>query len=149
MDFNFLGIGIPELILIFVLLFTVAGPKRMVKWAFELGRYTSQLRKMFQETMDAFKREIDIADLDISKDLPKLPTQRFDIVQEANKVVKEAVTGPVGGGKYTSSTPGAAPAADASAANGASATTTTSVSSAPSAQKSDDEKPRYDAWVQN
>jgi Sec-independent protein translocase protein TatA len=149
MDFNFLGIGIPELILIFVLLFTVAGPKRMVKWAFELGRYAAQLRKMFQETIDAFKREIDVADLDISKDLPKLPTKRFDIVQEANKVVKEAVTGPVGGGKYTSGTSSTASATDASATNGLPTATTTSVPSAPSAQTSDDEKPRYDAWVQN
>jgi Sec-independent protein translocase protein TatA len=149
MDFNFLGIGLWELGLIFVLLFTVAGPKRMVKWAFELGRYAAQLRKMFQETMDAFKREIDLSDLDIRKDMPALPTQRFDIVKEANKLVNETKTeakAPAAGPAAATTSNGAGSSTNAVSTN---AVSTTADPTPPPTQKSSDEGSRYDAWVQN
>jgi Sec-independent protein translocase protein TatA len=139
MDAGIFGIGIWELGLIFIIMLAVAGPKRMVKWAFELGKITAKLRGMFQETMDAFKREIDASDLNLSKDLPKLPTQRFDIVKEANKLVDEAVNTPTNS-KYSSSTSG-----NVSATTMTTATPPSSPAAPPAA---DDEQPRYDSWLQ-
>ncbi len=38
-NMNFFSIWAAELILILILLFVVAGPKRMIQWSYYLGRY--------------------------------------------------------------------------------------------------------------
>ncbi len=38
---NLLGVGVPELVVIFVIMLVFAGPKRMVRWAYVLGQYTA------------------------------------------------------------------------------------------------------------
>jgi len=88
---NFLGIGPAEVLVIFVIMLVVAGPKRMVQWAYQIGRYTSQIRKMFQEAMDAFNKELNDAGIDLkdlAKDIPTVPSiGAFNILEEADKVI--------------------------------------------------------------
>lgn len=83
---NIFGIGGAELILIFLIMLMVAGPQRMIRWAYWLGVYTGKLRKMWAQTMAVVQQEIDAAGVDIQ--LPKeLPT-RQNIGQVARQVMK-------------------------------------------------------------
>ncbi len=117
MDFNFFGIGLPEIIVIFLLMLVFMGPKRMMVLAYQIGK------------------EFEAANLDLPKDLNSLkpPTLgnagRFDIVQEANRFLNSD---------------GSAPSE--SAPTNASPTTPT-VSEPSPEQKPGDEKPRYDSWL--
>lgn len=98
MDFNILGMGLPEMLVIGVLLMAVAGPKRMVRWAYMLGRYLSQIRAYADEAMGAMKREIEAADPELMNELKQvnqMRRQRFDIVSEANKLIATPKAAPV------------------------------------------------------
>lgn len=153
---DFFGIGAGELILIFILLFTVAGPKRMIQWAYVLGKYVAQFRRMFDETMGAIKKELQVEDLDISKDL-KIPNTRYDVVREANKFINDEVNRPVMKGSANAST-AAKPAAVTDDAQpdapiGPSLPPTDAPPSQPPAAPANDgadgENSRYDAWLPN
>jgi Sec-independent protein translocase protein TatA len=87
---NILGAGPGELVIVFVIMLVIAGPKRMVRWAYVLGQYTAQLRQMWQQTLDAFKKELADANLDLPKDLNIINKGRFDILGEANKIINAA-----------------------------------------------------------
>lgn len=121
-----LGVGPAELVVIVILMLVVAGPKRMIAWAYYAGKYMSVMRGMFQETMDAFQRELNAAGLDkeLAKNLSDLNPGRFDVVNEASKVINTDLAGPT-----TTSAP-QAPAATTPTAD----------------TKSDDDKSGYDAW---
>jgi Sec-independent protein translocase protein TatA len=138
------GVGALEVVAIFIILLVVAGPKRMVSWAYTLGQYVSKMRAMFQETMDAVKKEIDVESLDIRKDIPALPMGRFDIVSEAAKVINADIDNVM---TPTSATPVDTPAPAAPAQT--EVTSPTSDSPVSPENKSDDEKPKYDAWIPN
>src|SRR5258708_32354801 len=84
---NILGVGPGELAVVFIIMLVVAGPKRMVQWASPTGRYTAELRAMFQETLNAVQKELAESGLDIRKDLPNIPTGRIDFVREASKII--------------------------------------------------------------
>ena len=89
---NIFGIGGMELGLILVIMLIVAGPKRMIQWAYVVGTYTAKFRKMWEETVDYIQKEVDEAGLDVQ--VPKeLPT-RANINREISKVMKP-VTAPV------------------------------------------------------
>jgi len=136
------GVGPLEVVAIFIIMLVVAGPKRMVSWAYTLGQYVSKMRAMFQETMDAVKKEIDVESLDIRKDIPALPMGRFDIVSEAAKVINADLDNVVSSSSSTT-------AAAASSAPATEVTSPSSDSPVSSDSKSDDEKPKYDAWIPN
>jgi Sec-independent protein secretion pathway components len=71
---NILGIGGPELILILLIMLIVAGPKRMIAWAYTLGKYIARFRRMWEETVDVLQKEFDEAGVDIK--VPReLPTR--------------------------------------------------------------------------
>ncbi len=55
---NIFGIGTSELILIFLLMLMVAGPKRMIAWAYVAGTYVAKLRKLWQEASAVIKKEL-------------------------------------------------------------------------------------------
>lgn len=135
MDFNFFGIGLPEIIVIFLLMLVFMGPKRMMVLAYQIGIYVQKIRRVVDETMGAVRKEFEAANLDLPKDLNSLkpPTLgnagRFDIVQEANRFLNSD---------------GSAPSE--SAPTNASPTTPT-VSEPSPEQKPGDEKPRYDSWL--
>lgn len=153
---DFLGIGGGELLLILILLFTVAGPKRMLQWAYHLGKYVAQFRRMFDETMNAVKKELDVEDLDIRKDLP-LPTGRYDVVKEANKFINSEVGRPLGMTKGSANASTAAAAATvAKPAPDAAPTVPEPPTEQPSQPPADPAKggaesdnSRYDAWLPN
>ena len=92
---NILGVGPGELLVIFVIALVVAGPKRMIQWAYQIGRYTARFRAMAQETMAAFQKELAAAGLDdVTKDLASLQSTKFDVMKEVSKIVDPVLTLP-------------------------------------------------------
>ena len=55
------GIGMPELMLIFVLALLVFGPKELPKIARTVGKAMAELRRASDELRDGIQREIDVA----------------------------------------------------------------------------------------
>src|SRR5262249_45309579 len=104
----------------------VAGPKRMVEWAYQAGRYAAMLRSMMQETMNAVNKEIEASGLDVRKDIAAAlpPAQTFDVRGEAQKVINSEPASP--------SAPATPPASTPPISSDA---------------KDNDEKPRYDSWL--
>jgi Sec-independent protein translocase protein TatA len=138
---NVLGMGIPEILVIFVIMMVLFGPKQMVKWAYDIGRYTAKMRAMFQETMDAFQKEMNASGLsDVTKDLGKevtnLRSTGFDIVSEASKVINNVDS------EVKSTATAASTLLSDSAASEPKTTPPTSES-----PSEDENKPRYDAWT--
>lgn len=89
---NILGIGGPELIIILVLMLIVAGPKRMIQWAYIMGTYVAKFRRMWAETVDVLQKEFDEAGVGVQ--IPKDIPTRGTIRAQAAKVMS-TVTDPV------------------------------------------------------
>lgn len=86
------GIGGWELLAILLIVVVVAGPKRMITWSYQLGRYIAVLRRMWVETAKQLQKEFDEAGVDVK--VPQdLPT-RQNIRQEINRLAAP-VTQPV------------------------------------------------------
>jgi Sec-independent protein translocase protein TatA len=70
---NIFGVGGWEILFIFIIMLIVAGPKRMLEWAYIAGRYTSKLREMWAKMMDTIQHELDDAGVDMKmpKDLSR------------------------------------------------------------------------------
>ena len=91
-----LGIGGAELVAILIIMLVVAGPKRMIHWAYILGKYTAKARAMWAESMTYLQKEFDAAGLDI--ELPKDPPTRGSLNRQFTQQVEKAfspVTKPV------------------------------------------------------
>ncbi len=132
---NILGIGPAELIVILVIMFVVAGPKRMIAWAYILGQYVAKFRAYFDETMRAVRKEFEDAQIDLPKNMPIVPGKRFDILQEANKLINAELdkTSPPTPAATNTPEPPPSPAAQ---------------DTPPEAEtKPGDEKSRYDSWL--
>lgn len=67
------GIGMPELMLIFVLALLVFGPKELPKIARTLGKAMAELRRASDELRDGIQREIDLAERE--EERPSAPTE--------------------------------------------------------------------------
>jgi len=132
---NILGVGPGELAVVFIIMLVVAGPKRMVQWAYIAGRYVAQLRAMFQQTMDAIQKEFADSGLDIRKDLPNLPLGRIDFLGEAAKIINPPNPPHVSAENTLKS-------ADATDLTNAQQTST-------GGESNDSEKPKYDSWLPN
>ena len=61
---NILGVGIPELMIVMLIMLIVAGPKRMIQWAYVFGQYTAKLRAMWQETSIMLRKELEGAGIE-------------------------------------------------------------------------------------
>ena len=83
---NIFGVGGMELGLILIIMLIVAGPKRMIRWAYIFGTYTAKLRKMWEETVDYIQKEVDEAGLDIQ--VPKEIPTRNTLNREIGKIMK-------------------------------------------------------------
>lgn len=91
-----LGIGGAELVAILIIMLVVAGPKRMIQWAYILGKYTAKVRAMWTESMAYLQKEFDAAGLDV--ELPKEPPTRGSLNRQLSQQVEKAfspVTKPV------------------------------------------------------
>ncbi|MCS6872547.1 MAG: hypothetical protein RML95_00140 [Anaerolineae bacterium] len=135
---NILGIGPAELILILILLFVVAGPKRMIQWAYYLGRYMAQFRRMVEESWSQVRKEIESAQIDLPEELPR---RRINLMQEANRAINAELNRAVSptGSKYSAKT-------NSAQANSAESNGSAPASSTPDPDRSDEPK-RYDAWL--
>ncbi len=80
---NILGVGPAELIIIFVLLLLVAGPKRMIQWAYIAGRYWAQIRAQLQEAASVFQKELEQAGIDP------------EVVKTAQKMTRRGAQNPI------------------------------------------------------
>ncbi len=156
MDFNILGVGPAEMILIFLIALIFLGPKRMLAWTYQAGKYTARFRAQLSEMMAAVRKEFEAAQIDLPKDLsvPRVPRGGFDIVKEANKLVNAELNKPASGAAASTSATAAADAASAVVAakaaseNGrAPAPHSESDASNPSAAGEGDNEARYDAWL--
>jgi Sec-independent protein translocase protein TatA len=91
-----LGVGGAELVAILIIMLVVAGPKRMIQWAYILGKYTAKVRAMWAESMTYLQKEFDAAGLDVQ--LPKEPPTRGSFNRQLTQQVEKAfspVTKPV------------------------------------------------------
>jgi Sec-independent protein translocase protein TatA len=82
---NILGVGGPEFFIILLLMLVVAGPKRMVKWAYIMGQYVAKFRRMWAETVDVLQHEFDEAGVDIQ--IPRDVPTRGSLRKEATRMV--------------------------------------------------------------
>lgn len=82
---NILGIGTTELVLILIIMLVVAGPKRMMQWAYVAGLYLAKLRNMWAETSRYLQQEFDAAGVDI-KVPEEIPTR-----QSLNRSITKAL----------------------------------------------------------
>ncbi|MBC7810867.1 MAG: hypothetical protein H7175_06965 [Burkholderiales bacterium] len=89
---NIFGIGGAELIIILVLALIIAGPKRMIGWAYVLGTYLAKMRSMWAETSKYLQQEFDNAGVDIQ--VPKDIPTRANITREFNRAISP-ITRPV------------------------------------------------------
>lgn len=80
---NIFGVGTTELVIILLIMLIVAGPKRMVRWAYYVGQYVGKFRKMWAEVVDVVQKEIDEAGVDV-----KIPKE-FPTRQNIGKYVSE------------------------------------------------------------
>lgn len=85
-----LGIGGAELIAILIIMLVVAGPKRMIQWAYIAGRYAAKARAMWAETMTYIQKEFKDAGVDI--ELPKEVPTRGSLNRQINKQVEKAMS---------------------------------------------------------
>ncbi len=83
---NIFGIGTAELIAILIIMLIVAGPKRMIQWAYTLGVYMSKMKAMWSETVKYLQQELDEAGVDIQ--LPKEVPTRANIRKMADSVIQ-------------------------------------------------------------
>ena len=91
-----LGVGGAELVAILIIMLVVAGPKRMIQWAYILGKYTAKVRAMWAESMTYLQKEFDAAGLDV--ELPKEPPTRGSFNRQLTQQVEKAfspITKPV------------------------------------------------------
>jgi Sec-independent protein translocase protein TatA len=85
-----LGIGGAELIAIMIIMLVVAGPKRMIQWAYILGRYVAKARALWAETMTYIQKEFKDAGVDI--ELPKEMPTRGGLNRQITSQVEKAIS---------------------------------------------------------
>jgi len=93
---NIFGVGGAELILIIFIMLVVAGPKRMITWAYIMGTYIGKLQNMWKEVAEALQKEMDSAGVDVQ--VPKnIPTRQNlnTWVQDTAKNVSNPVMNPI------------------------------------------------------
>lgn len=83
---NFFGIGGTELVLIVLIMLIVAGPKRMIQWAYVLGVWVGKARLMWQQAVEVLQKEMDEAGVNVQ--LPKEPPTRQSLQRMVNDAVK-------------------------------------------------------------
>jgi Sec-independent protein translocase protein TatA len=84
------GIGTTELIAILLIMLVVAGPKRMIQWAYILGQYVAKARRMWAETMAVVQKEFDQAGMDVTlpKDIPTRTSLKAQMTQALSGVTR-------------------------------------------------------------
>ena len=87
---DILGIGFPELILIFLIALMVFGPRRLPEMAVKLGKTIADLRNMSQGLLTEWQREITVAAH--LEELEKTRQEFSEIKQEINQAKAEVTS---------------------------------------------------------
>lgn len=82
---DILGVGGWEIVAILLIMLIVAGPKRMISWSYTLGKYVSQLRRMWADTAQMLQKEFDDAGVDVQ--VPKDIPTRGDLNREIGRAL--------------------------------------------------------------
>ena len=87
---NIFGIGGAELVLIILIMLIVAGPRRMIQWAYIFGTYMAKLRQMWVQVAEVLQAEMDSAGVEIKvpKELPNRNTLNTWVQNSANEAMK-------------------------------------------------------------
>lgn len=97
---NIFGIGGAELVAILIIMLVVAGPQRMIRWAYILGQYVAKLQKMWQEAAAVLQKEFDEAgvDLQVPKQIPSRSEFQNQVRAAAKPLTRpiEEVTSEIG-----------------------------------------------------
>lgn len=85
-----LGIGMPELIAIFIGMLVIAGPQRMIRWAYTLGQYAGKLQGWWREAAATLQQEMDTAGVNVTipKDIPTRNSLQRDMRRAFNNLQK-------------------------------------------------------------
>ena len=71
---NLFGIGTAEFITLFIIMLLVAGPQRMLRWSYDLGRHMRKFKKLWDDTITSIQHEGEQLELDV--DMPRLPSSQ-------------------------------------------------------------------------
>ena len=138
MNFNILGIGLPQLIIVGGLALVLFGPKKMVQYAYQAGRILSQLRVMWEEAARNVQKEFKDAGMELPKDLTN--PGGFDIGAAAMKIVQETPD-------TSSQPPTANPVSPAPAAAETPAASSLNAPSSADSPNGHNGSEKYDAWL--
>lgn len=76
---NIFGLGLWELALIVIIMLVVAGPQRMLQWAYHAGKLMARARELWSQLMLSVQQELDDAgvDVELPKDLNRAQIEKF------------------------------------------------------------------------
>ncbi len=80
MNFNILGIGLPQIAIVLILSLVLFGPKKMVEYAYQAGRIIAQLRAMWEEASRGVQKEFREAGMDF-QELKKIQNEFSSTLQ--------------------------------------------------------------------
>jgi len=88
---DILGVGGGELVAIFLIALVVAGPTRMIRWAYLLGQFFAKLRVLWAQAAASLQKEFDDAGVNVQvpKDVPTRQTLRRDIGNMVNPLLRD------------------------------------------------------------
>lgn len=96
MDLNFLGIGIPEILVILIIALIVVGPQRLPEVAAQIGRAVRQIRRyaaeityQFREELDALTREYEAMQEELKRTQEELRQVQEQIREDARAVAQD------------------------------------------------------------
>lgn len=85
---NFLGVGGMELLLILLITVIVAGPRRMITWSYEVGRWLSKAQKLWAQSARMMQRELDDAGIEVQ--VPREIPTRQRLNQQLQGAIRRA-----------------------------------------------------------
>jgi sec-independent protein translocase protein TatA len=92
------GIGMPELMVIFVIALLVFGPKELPKIGKTIGKAMAELRRASEDLKEGIQREIDLSAATVPTDSPAPPEPQLELpmaaASETTPAVPEKVEAP-------------------------------------------------------
>ncbi len=79
------GVGSMELVAILIIMLIVAGPRRMIQWAYVLGQYVAKGRRLWHDAMTAIEKDLQESGMDVN--LPKEIPTRSSLNQQMSQVL--------------------------------------------------------------
>jgi Sec-independent protein translocase protein TatA len=85
-----LGVGGLELVAFLLIALIVAGPKRLIQWSYQLGKWVSKARQMWSETAAMLQKELDNEGIDfkVPTEPPTRATLNNEIKRFSNPIAK-------------------------------------------------------------